>query len=107
MTTTTKPPADVPLPAGADWPDEGIGWEPDDPQAYRVIYGVTRGVAGHDLLVQTSALQYADGSINTTDDPPRVSLDIHDDDGLTSAQARELAAALVEAADELDGWVTK
>jgi hypothetical protein len=27
--------------------------------------------------------------------------------GLTSVQARELAVTLIEAADELDGWVTR
>jgi hypothetical protein len=105
MTTTmTNPYPHVPVPAGAE--DDGT-WEDDEPQPYRVIYGVPRGVVGHELTLQTSALQYADGSINTTDDPPRVSLDIHEDDGLTSAQARDLAASLIEAADEVDGWVTR
>ena len=33
--------------------------------------------------------------------PPHVYLG---DDGLTSVQARELAAALIETADELDRW---
>jgi hypothetical protein len=107
MTTTTHPHPDVPLPAGAEWADANCGWEPDEPQAYRVIYGVPRGVVDHDMAVQTSALQYADGSFNCTDDPPRVSLDIHYDHGLTSAQARALAATLVDAADEVDGWVTR
>jgi hypothetical protein len=100
----TRNTPDVPLPAGAK--DDGI-WENDDPQPYRVVYGVPRGVDGQDLVLQTSALQYADGSINTTDDPPRVSLDIHYDDGLTSDQARDLAAALIEAADEVGGWVAR
>jgi hypothetical protein len=103
MTPTTTPNPQVPLPPGA----QGDIWADDDPQAYRVIYGVPRGVTGHELALQTSALQYADGSINTTDDPPRVSLDIHYDAGLTSAQARELAASLIEAADEVDGWVAR
>jgi hypothetical protein len=98
--TITLPP--VPLPAGAE--DDGT-WTDDDPQPpYRVIYGVPRGVVGIELALQTSALQYADGSINTTDDPPRVSLDIHPDDGLTGQQARDLAASLLEAADEVEGW---
>jgi hypothetical protein len=89
-----------PLPAGAE-PDN---WWEDDPQDFRVVYGVSRGVEDHDLIVQTSALQYPDGSINTSDDPPRVSLDIHYDSGLSSVQARELASVLIECADEIDGW---
>ena len=73
MTTTmTNLYPHVPVPAGAQ--DDGT-WEDDEPQPHRV-YGVPRGVVGHELTLQTSALQYADGSINTTDDPPRVSLDI-------------------------------
>ena len=95
---------DVPTPAGAE--HDGT-WAEDDLQPYRVIYGVSRGVVGHQLALQTSALQYADGNINTTDDPPRVSLDIHYDSGLTSDQARDLAASLIEAATEVDGWVAR
>jgi hypothetical protein len=102
--TTSNPYPHVPLPAGTE--DDGI-WTDDDPQPYRVIHGVPRGVTGHELALQTSALQWADGSINTTDDPPRVSIDIYYDDGLTSAQARDLAASLIEAADEIDRWATR
>lgn len=98
MTTTTTP--DVPTPPGAE-PDN---WWDDDPQDFRVLYGVSRGVDDHKLIVQTSALQYRDGSINTSDDPPRVSVDIHYDSGLSSSQARELASVLLEAAAEVDGW---
>lgn len=101
MTTTPAAPH-VPLPLGAE---ADTIWEDDEPHPYRVIYGIPRGVAGHQLNLQTSAVQYADGSINKSDDPPRVSLDIHCDEGLSSDQARNLAASLLEAANEIDGWV--
>jgi hypothetical protein len=105
IANSTSPYPHVLLPAGAE--HDGT-WEDDDPQPYRVVYGVPRGVVGHKLALQTFALQWADGSINTTDDPPRVSLlDIHEDNGLTSAQARDLAASLIEAADEVDGWAAE
>jgi len=71
-------------------------------QSYRVINGRTRVLKAHLGEVETSALQYADGSINTTDDPPRISVNTYTDDGLTSSEARDLAAMLIEAADELD-----
>jgi hypothetical protein len=103
MTTTTTPNPQVPLPADGDI------WEDDTPSrlSYRVIYGVPRGVTGHELALQTSAIQYSDGGINTTDDPPQVSIYMHEASALTSDQARELAASLIEAADEVDGWVAR
>jgi hypothetical protein len=88
---------------------DGDIWEDDTPPrlSYRVIYGVPRGVTGHELALQTSAIQYSDGGINTTDDPPQVSIYMHEASALTSDQARELAASLIEAADEVDGWVAR
>lgn len=46
----------------------------------------------------------ADGSINQTDDPLVVRVDINTDTGLASAQAHALAAVLFECADQLDRW---
>jgi hypothetical protein len=91
------------LPAGAE---TRFDWESDEPprQAYRVISGRTRKLKDGLGEVETSALQYADGSINATDDPPRISVTTYTDDGLTSGEARELAAMLIEAADEVDRW---
>ena len=56
--------------------------------------------------VQASAVQFADGSIDDggVHEPPHVYLG---DDGLTSAQARELAAALLDTADEVDRWAQR
>jgi hypothetical protein len=99
MTTTTMP--DVPLPSGAE-PDV---WVDESPPLYRVLYGVSRGIAGRDdVLVGTTAIQFADGRIDdgsVLHEPPHVYLN---DDALTSVQARELAALLIEAADEVHGW---
>ena len=56
--------------------------------------------------VQAAAIQFADGSIDdgSVHEPPHVYLG---DDGLTSVQARELAAALIETADEVDRWAKR
>jgi hypothetical protein len=53
--------------------------------------------------VQVTAVQFADGRIDDggVHEPPHVYLG---DDALTSAQARELAALLVGAADEAGRW---
>jgi hypothetical protein len=59
---------------------------------------------GHDLRVRPSAIQFADGRI---DDGHIERPAIHVDDcdrTLTAAQARELAAVLLAAAEEVDGW---
>ena len=60
------------------------------------------------MVVQTSAIQFADGRI---DDGGIVAPSVmichagYNGRGLSSTQARELAAVLLEAADELDGWI--
>jgi hypothetical protein len=102
-TTPDDPRADVAVPAGAVHADE---WEDDDPQPYRIVTGARRGITDRDLIVWTSALQRQDGSLDVDRDPPTVNLGaVSWERGLTAGQARELAALLVEAADEIDGWV--
>lgn len=76
------------------------GWQGNE---YRVISGPDRRVPGVDGIVGTSAVQYADGSIDQSEvDSPRVWTDITG--ALTAQQARQIAGALVAAADEIDGW---
>ena len=90
-------------PAGA-MPDD---WQAFDPRMpHRVLLGEVRGIDGVDtdhVCVQTSAIQFSDGRIDdgSVHEPPHVYLR---DDALTTTQARELAATLIEAADEVDGW---
>ena len=94
-TTTPRP---VPLPPGAVFGDVWEGHE-------RVIMGPTRGVPKRkDVVVRTTAIQRADGRIAPSPEPPAVRVDIESDRGLTAAQARQLAAALLDAAYQLDEW---
>jgi hypothetical protein len=56
MTTAT------PLPDGIIDADT---WQHDHPQPYRVVFGVPRGIGGRDdVIVGTTAIQYADGTID-------------------------------------------
>lgn len=104
-TTTTHRYHNVPLPTGVA---AGSGWQPDDPLPYRVVMGEIRAVTDHNVAVQTVAIQFADGRI---DDgrikAPTVTISRggYNGRGLSSSQARGLAAVLLEAADELDGWI--
>ncbi len=103
MTTTTPPVPDLPFPAGVTSADD---WHNDEPP-YRIILGELRNTDGVEhTAVQATAVQYPDGLIDdgSVHEPPYVYLG---DDGLTSAQARALTAALIETADEVDGWVTR
>ncbi|MDT5052957.1 MAG: hypothetical protein QOF66_1323 [Mycobacterium sp.] len=98
MTAATTP--DVPVPAGVE-PD---AWQDDVPQPYRILFGVLRNTDGVEYTtVQATAVQYADGRIDDGSvlEAPHVYLG---DNALSTAQARALAAALIETADEVDGW---
>lgn len=90
----------VPLPAGAA---TGGAWhQEDEPQAWRCISGPRRRVG--DVVVWTAALQRADGSV-VFDERERPAVHVGGIDwehGLMSAQARELASLLIEAAADLD-----
>ena len=104
--TTTTPPADVPMPAGA----RADLWLRGQ---YRVIFRDRHLKLEGDPLKSPSvcitAVQWADGTVGdgSTEEGPAVHVHCFGDDGLTPAQARELAAMIVEAADELDRWVTR
>jgi hypothetical protein len=98
-TTTTPCYPDVPLPAGVA---AAGSWQPNDPLPYRVVLGEDRGVTDHNVVVHTVAVQFADGRI---EDGRIKAATVYSGRGLSSTQARELAAALLEAADQLDGWI--
>ncbi|CAM3108272.1 hypothetical protein BST27_18605 [Mycobacterium intermedium] len=87
--------ADVAPPDGGDhrpWQDEGDGtWS-------RFFVGTVRTMG--DVRVIIDGTQYSDGRIErfvTTDSA----------EGMGSAEARQLAALIIEAADEIDGWAER
>jgi hypothetical protein len=99
MTTTTETLANVPLPAGAvrvdDWYDTGTA----EPGRYFVGSSWVVERNNHhnrdtDIMILVDGTQYCDGRVERI-----ISVD---DDDLTISQARELAAALVAAADEAE-----
>ncbi|BCI52901.1 hypothetical protein NIIDNTM18_21790 [Mycolicibacterium litorale] len=97
-------------PAGADlvcqWEDHIEGQQP-----YRAIYGADRHITDHDATVYSAVTQLADGTLEDSDElSPGIYVCQGDRDCLSklnSDQARELAAALLECAAELDGWVQR
>jgi hypothetical protein len=109
-TTTTSPYPDVPLPAGAIADDNANDWASWDNEC-RVFRGADRfvlnGAAEVIAEVRTCGLQYPDGSIDNSEEPPSIDINMYIGDDLTSAQARKLALVLLEAADQVDGWVAK
>jgi hypothetical protein len=71
-----------------------------------VLFGELRCIEGihvHRVSVQVTALQFPDGRVDdgSEHEPPQVYLG---DEALSIAQARALAAALTDAADEADRW---
>ena len=104
-TTTTHRYPNVPLPTGVA---AVFDWRPNDPLPYRVVLGAGRGVSDHNVVVHTSAIQFADGRIDDSGiAAPSVTVShaCYNGRGLSRTQARELAARLLEAAEELDGWI--
>jgi hypothetical protein len=93
-----NPHHDVPVPPGAV---EAGKWFGDGRKAHRMILGAERAITGCNVVVQAMAQQRADGSIYDAH--------VHIDPGgwgchLSGAQARQLAAALLNAGDQIDGW---
>ena len=105
MTTTADLSPDVAPPPGTDF---ACPWEGNP--AYRTVFGVDRAVTDSTARAYTAAIQLADGSL---DDGAIAAPSVYVCDGnqdgmaLNSDQARELASALLQAAAELDGWVTR
>jgi hypothetical protein len=101
-------PSDVTLPSGVARVND---WEPDGDQAhYRFIVGATRTLTDHPIRVSVHAFQWSDGTLDDGDILSAPGIAIHDADAgrpLNSDQARELAEALLEAADEFDRWVAE
>lgn len=106
MTTTTAPRPEIPLPAGAvsgdrDWSDWG-GY------AVRLIRGSNRIICDVNgkrvAMIRTVGVQRSDGSVDDGDENyPTVDICLLRGE-FGRDQARELAAVLLQAADEMDGW---
>ena len=96
MPTSTSNLTNVPLPAGAD--RIGGWYDVDTSTPGRYFAGslqvIERDNRDNDTLVLVDGTQWADGRIEQI-----ISLD---DDDLTVEQARQLAAALTAAADEVE-----
>ena len=111
MTTTTTT-SDVPLPSVTHTLSTFEEWGGD----YRVVWGDARPVPAANISLQPHAVQLRDGTIDdgTAEEPPRIAIDKILGDGnfadclsVTVQGARNLAEALLAAADELDGWATR
>ncbi|MGV0638255.1 hypothetical protein ABVK33_10080 [Mycobacterium kansasii] len=87
----------VPLPAGAHV-DPGADWFQWSSDGRTRIVTRKRVIGGSEIVA--SAVQHRDGTLTEV----CVSVTTDPNDELGSSEARELAAALHEAADDLDGW---
>jgi len=79
---------------------------------FRTLYSTHRSITGpiSVVTVYASAIQRPNGTIEdgTVGDAPRVWCDFEGGgDGMVTSQARELAAALLAAADLADRWVQR
>jgi hypothetical protein len=96
---------DLPAPAGAtrvgDWePAQRTGY----PGPIRYFHGTRRTVEGgyrEDIEIQIEGIQHSDGRAGRAIRVSGVR------DVLSIADARQLARALMAAADEVDGWVQR
>ena len=95
ITTAALPPAGTTT--GDDW-QHGSGHD------YRIIYGANRSVGGcPDISVQPTCIQLDDGGIDdgSAVEAPCIHVDGVGGVPLTIAQARQLGAEILAAADEL------
>jgi hypothetical protein len=99
MTTRTEPRPGVPLPEGIEMAGEL------DLDGYRDLYGVDHSVTVQAVRVYAFGSQLSDGTIY--DLAGRLAHGEDSGPNLNSDQARELAAALLEAAAEVDGWAAR
>ena len=71
---------------------------------YRIAWCHRRDIAGLNMFVEGSAIQLNDGRVDGEVEPPNIS--VYPPEMFSTTVARKLAAALIEVADQLDGWVT-
>jgi hypothetical protein len=83
-------------------------WDPPevngDPQAARYFVGMSRVVdveqRDEDIAMGIDGTQWSDGRIERYITVNQM----HPDDSVTPPRPREVASALIDAADEVDGW---
>jgi hypothetical protein len=74
-----------------------------------VIFGRDRNVQsrdGEETTISTSCIQFSDGSIDTAGVIETAAVAI-DQRPFTTPAARQLAAAIIEAAGDIDGWAQR
>jgi hypothetical protein len=96
MTTTASPRPDVPSPASARWLSEWFDWEDTSARAFR---GTVRGE--DKILVDICGFQTADGSVIHPSVTVKSGHHNEAPGSISAASARQLAADLLAAADEL------
>ncbi|WP_217157572.1 hypothetical protein [[Mycobacterium] fortunisiensis] len=97
MTTTDI--ITVPLPTGAD-PEHSDDWQPATPTAYRCVWTPSAPVADTD--VRGVVVQWGDGTIATEGaDAPLVYID---SSHYQPAEARKIAEAILQVADQVEQW---
>lgn len=85
----------IPVPAGVR---EVEHWEADDTGTWtRQVHGTERTLAGFDAAIYLEGIQHRDSTVTWS-----LYAHVEDSEAMTSGQVRQLAAHLVEAADELD-----
>lgn len=99
---------DVPLPPDTNCSDDWEFWDGE----CRIFHGVTdRTICDADgrkvAEVETTGTQLPDGSIDTKESSPWVTVYVSTDSGLSPSQALRLAAHLIDAALEVHGWTAK
>jgi hypothetical protein len=83
------------------------GWQDDDGRHYRIISGQDRRVEGIDGVVGTSAIQWDDGSVDDGRlEGPCIWIGVTAE-GVAPEAARQFAHALIDAAEEVDQWVSR
>ncbi|SEH83373.1 hypothetical protein SAMN04489835_4680 [Mycolicibacterium rutilum] len=95
----------VPLPPGAHTLSTWADWD----HHYRIVWTEDRSVDGHEATVRGAAIQMPDGHIDdgTLEEAPGVHFEFASAVDMTTEQAREFAALIVETADLLDGWAAR
>jgi hypothetical protein len=102
VSTNTVPAVPAGFSADDDWVTR------DEPRPWRLIWGPEHVIDADAVEVRLSGMQYADGTIGTdVDDGPAIHVNVCRDWGISVKHAREVAAAILAAADEAERLVSE